>query len=178
MNRIDNQIVCLIVALVVYVRDVHGGVVVRRLGDRIIRLDKQGSIRGVSVEFTEAGHKLKPVERFSGLQYGTLRGNRGSMLRFMAPSSSNMASWGEKVREFTVFSPVCPHPSNTYAGITYSSNGRSEITEVQKEDCLYLNLWAPIPGIHVYFAVDASFTDSATHSKDSTHKQELVAWKL
>ncbi|KAH3813458.1 hypothetical protein DPMN_141917 [Dreissena polymorpha] len=150
MDRGKHNILYLVLILEYYFRVLHGGVVVRRLGDRIIRLDKQGSIRGVSVEFSETGYKLKPVERFSGLQYGTLRGNRGSMLRFMAPSSSNMASWGEKVREFTVFSPVCPHPSNKIYGITYSNAERSEITEVQKEDCLYLNLWSPIPGINVF----------------------------
>ncbi|KAH3813454.1 hypothetical protein DPMN_141913 [Dreissena polymorpha] len=150
MDRGKQTVLYIVLILEWYFRVLHGGVVVRRLGDLIIRLDKQGSVRGVSVEFSETGQKLKPVERYSGLQYGTLRGNRGSMLRFMAPPSSNMASWGKKVREFTVFSPVCPHPSNTKFGNTYTSVWRTDITEVQKEDCLYLNLWSPIPGMHLF----------------------------
>ena len=128
-----------------------GGPLIRKLADRVIILQQSGRIRGVLVEFPENQHDLQPVERYTGMQYGSIRGAMGSMLHFMPPSSAFMPIWGDKTKEFTTFSPVCPQDNNRFYGDLLVRNGHSELfkeinakPENQDEDCLYLNMWCPL----------------------------------
>ncbi|KAL4220132.1 hypothetical protein ACF0H5_020544 [Mactra antiquata] len=125
------------------------GVTVRQLGDRLIQL-KVGQVRGVKVEFTDTNLNLQSVERFSGIKYGTVYGIRGNVLRFF-PTSSNTPVWGKEVKEFTQFSPVCPQDDVNYLSKLPEGSARrflkiAEMLKKQEEDCMYLNIWSPIPG--------------------------------
>lgn len=125
------------------------GVYVRQLGDRLIQL-RVGKVRGVKVEFPNNIHSLRSVERYSGLQYATLWGTRGNILRFMPPSS-NIPNWGNQVKEFTQFSAACPQDDVHYVSLLPEGSARkfsriAEMLKGQNENCLYLNIWSPIPG--------------------------------
>jgi len=128
-----------------------GGPLIRKLADRVIILQQSGRIRGVLVEFPENQHDLQPVERYTGMQYGSIRGAMGSMLHFMPPSSAFMPIWGDKTKEFTTFSPVCPQDNNRFYG-DLRNEFRERFKEInaklksQNEDCLYLNMWCPLSG--------------------------------
>ena len=125
------------------------GMTVRALSSRKIQLKNFSTIRGVQVEFPNNIHKLQNVERFTGLQYGTLRGIQGHMLRYMI-SSSNIPTYG-KVQDCTSYASVCPQNQAKYRKKLSGGAARHfmRITESlndQREDCLYLNIWTPIPG--------------------------------
>jgi len=85
------------------------------------------------------------------MQYGSIRGAMGSMLHFMPPSSACMPIWGDKTKEFTTFSPVCPQDNNRFYG-DLRNDYRERFKEIhsnlksQNEDCLYLNMWCPLSG--------------------------------
>lgn len=125
------------------------GVTVRKISNRKIQLKNFSLVRGVKVEFPDNIHGLHSIERFSGLQYGTIRGVQGNMLRYM-PSSSNIPT-SPDVKDCVAFEPVCPQDEAKF--LSRLSGGYAKrfmrITESlkgQKEDCLYLNIWAPVPG--------------------------------
>ena len=123
----------------------------RQLGDRVIQL-KVGKVRGVKVEFPDNVYKLKSVERFAGIQYVTLRGTSGKNLRFLPPSSY-MPRWGNKVKDFTQFSPVCPQDEAGYLSHLPEGSSRKfmkivELVKAQTENCLYLNIWSPKLGMY------------------------------
>lgn len=125
------------------------GVTMRQLGDRLVQL-RVGKVRGVKVEFPDNVHNLHSVERYSGIQYGTLKGTRGNTLRFFPPSS-NLPNWGNQVKEFTQFSKVCPQDDVRFLSLLPAGSARkfmriAELLKGQDEDCFFLNIWSPIPG--------------------------------
>lgn len=125
------------------------GINVRVLSNRKIQLKNFSHVRGVKVEFPQNVHGLQYVERFTGLQYGTMRGTHGHMLRYM-PSSSNIPAWGN-IKDCTTFAPVCPQDYESFlrklsGGYTRRFMRIKESLKDQHEDCLYLNIWAPVQG--------------------------------
>ncbi|KAL7301368.1 hypothetical protein TKK_0005814 [Trichogramma kaykai] len=115
------------------------------LSSRIVRT-QYGELSGVIVTL---GRSLESVEVFRGVPYASPpTGN----LRFMPPVSS--ARW-HGVRVADKFSPVCPQrlPSLTEK----MPKGRAEYLKRllpylknQSEDCLYLNIYAPVQGTCIY----------------------------
>ena len=139
---------CAILCLLCLLCRVISDVSIRKLGERIVRI-RAGLIRGVQVDFPN-NKNLKSVERFSGLQYASVRGIRGNGLRFMPPSSI-LPRWGSSPLEHTQFSPVCPQDrrlfTKTYPdGVAEKLGKIAEMAKTQDENCLFLNIWAQKPG--------------------------------
>lgn len=125
------------------------GVTIRQLGDRLIKLNI-GKIRGVKCEFPDNPHNLNSVERYSGIQYGSLIGTRGNTLRFL-PTSGNLPNWGNQVKEYTQYSAVCPQNDVKFLASLPEGSARkfmkiAEKLKNQNEHCLFLNVWSPIRG--------------------------------
>ncbi|KAJ8683515.1 hypothetical protein QAD02_019307 [Eretmocerus hayati] len=120
----------------------HLDVVESELSSRIVRT-KYGELSGVIVSL--GSRNLESVEVFRGVPYASPpTGN----LRFMPPVSS--AQW-HGVRVADKFSPVCPQklPNLT----DKMPKGRLDYLrrllpylKNQSEDCLYLNIYAPVQG--------------------------------
>ncbi|CAG9814310.1 unnamed protein product [Phaedon cochleariae] len=121
------------------------------LSSRTVRT-KYGDVSGVIMTL-DAKH-LEPVEVFRGIPYASPP--LGS-LRFMPPVTG--ALWhGVKVAD--KFSPVCPQRlpdiSNETAALRRMPRGRLEYLKrllpylrEQSEDCLYLNIYAPVQDLFV-----------------------------
>ena len=132
---------------------VFSDVSIRKLGERIVRI-RAGLIRGVQVDFPN-NKNLKSVERFSGLQYASVRGIRGNGLRFMPPSSI-LPRWGSSPQLHSQFSPVCPQDRRLFNrmypdGVADKFGKIAEMAKAQDENCLCLNIWAHKPGIFFFF---------------------------
>ena len=145
-----------------FIASVQNKGVIRQRGDRNIILNV-GKVRGAKVEFPDNDFRLKPVERYSGMQYGTLQGFGGNGLRFIPPSN-NLRRWGNSVKSFTTWSKVCPqnamgHMKNLADGYIRQFERIIEKVNKQTEDCLCLNLWSPIPGKATYNFVDKIIDD-------------------
>lgn len=118
------------------------------LTSRTVRT-KYGDVSGVIV--TLDSKHLEPVEVFRGIPYASPP--LGS-LRFMPPVTG--ALWqGVKIAD--KFSPVCPQRlpdiANETAALKRMPKGRLEYLKrllpylkEQSEDCLYLNIYAPVQG--------------------------------
>ena len=146
MSKITK--VCVVMCLLCLLCRVYSDVSIRKLGERIVRI-RAGLVRGVQVDFPN-NKNLKSVERFSGLQYASLRGIRGNGLRFMPPSSI-LPKWGSSPLEHTQFSPVCPQDRRLFTrvypdGVAEKYGKIAEMAKTQDENCLFLNIWAQKPG--------------------------------
>jgi hypothetical protein len=146
---IRRKIVCMLSFLLCFYESHMSGVTMRQLGERLIKLNI-GKIRGVKVEFPDNVYNLASVERYSGIQYGSLIGTRGNTLRFF-PTSGNLANWGNQVKEYTRFSAVCPQNDVKYLASLPEGSARrfmkiAEMLKDQDEHCLFMNIWSPIPG--------------------------------
>lgn len=119
-----------------------------QLTSRTVRT-KYGDVSGVIV--TLDSRHLEPVEVFRGIPYASPP--LGS-LRFMPPVTGALWS-GVKVADR--FGPVCPQRlpdiSNETAALKRMPTGRLEYLKRlmpylknQSEDCLYLNIYAPVQG--------------------------------
>ena len=138
-----------ILCMFCFVYHAYSDVSIRKLGQRIVRI-RAGLVRGVQVDFPN-NKNLKPVERFSGLQYASLRGIRGNALRFMPPSSIRPTRWGSSPLDHTQFSPVCKQDNEVLHreypdGVKEKYEKIAEMVKNQDENCLYLNIWAQKPG--------------------------------
>ena len=108
---------------------------------------KQGKLRGLVKEFKNK--KLKNVETFLGIPYAA---PPVKSLRFMPPGSP--PTWKD-VKIFDYFKPVCPQkapdlnhePLKTINAGYYNRLKRlMPFLTNQSEDCLYLNVYAPVRG--------------------------------
>ncbi|KAL3846953.1 hypothetical protein ACJMK2_017893 [Sinanodonta woodiana] len=116
------------------------------MGTRTIKT-KDGILRGALVEFSDAN--LKAIETFRGIEYGMTHGDR---MRFMPPSSSQ----GKRKYTYLAFSfrPVCHQKIINENDLSrfLPKNSVQQLKRIapytisQHEDCLTLNLHAPIPG--------------------------------
>ena len=137
-----------ILCMFCFVYHAYSDVSIRKLGERIVRI-RAGLVRGVQVDFPN-NKNLKSVERFSGLQYASLRGIRGNALRFMPPSSIQ-PRWASSPMEHTQFSPVCKQDRRLLHrdfpdGVKEKYEKKAEMVKNQDENCLFLNIWAQKPG--------------------------------
>lgn len=117
------------------------------LNSRIVRT-KYGEISGIIVPLER---NLEGAEVFRGVPYAS---PPVGTLRFMPPV--NGALWhGVKVAD--KFGPVCPQklPELT----NDMSRGRTEYLKKllpylsnQSEDCLYLNIYAPVQGMFIFYS--------------------------
>ena len=115
-----------------------------------------GKIRGLLVHFPKTN--LPSVEVYLGLQYASLIGGE---LRFMPPTTS--AEKWDNIRVASNFKPVCPQRFFSRTGsessekqflnrhpmpdIKYQILRRvRSYTATQSEECLYLNIFAPVRG--------------------------------
>lgn len=108
-----------------------------------IELRNQGLLKGVIVE-PKVNRKLSPVERYLGVPYASPpRGER----RFMPPSSA--VRW-DGIRIADTFGPVCPQKFPNEANMSQSRKEYFrrlvKFLRNQSEDCLYLNIYAPLQG--------------------------------
>ncbi|CRK92273.1 CLUMA_CG005750, isoform A [Clunio marinus] len=119
-----------------------------QMSSRIVHT-KYGAVSGIIVHLE--GRNLEPVEVFKGIPYASPP--TGS-LRFMPPVTA--ALW-PGVKKADRFSAVCPQRlpdiSNETAALERMPKGRLEYLKRllpylrnQSEDCLYLNIYAPIQG--------------------------------
>jgi carboxylesterase type B len=118
------------------------------LNARIVRT-KQGSVKGVLV--IPSNRELQPVEAFLGLPYAS---PPVGPLRFMSPVSP--LPWNG-VRLMDKYAPACPQTlpdvSNEREALRFVTRGRLQYLRRllpylrnQSEDCLYLNIYAPVTG--------------------------------
>lgn len=118
------------------------------LSARIVRT-KQGSIKGVLV--IPSNRELQPVEAFLGVPYAS---PPVGALRFMPPVSP--LPWNG-VRFMDKYAPACPQTlpdvSNEREALRFVTRGRLQYLRRllpylrnQSEDCLYLNIYAPVTG--------------------------------
>lgn len=118
------------------------------LSARIVRT-KQGAVKGVLV--IPSNRDLQPVEAFLGLPYAA---PPVGALRFM-PAVSPLPWNG--VRLMDKFAPACPQTlpdvNNEREALRHVSRGRLQYLRRllpylrnQSEDCLYLNIYAPVVG--------------------------------
>lgn len=118
------------------------------LSARIVKT-KQGSVKGVVV--IPSNRELQPVEAFLGLPYAS---PPVGPLRFMPPVSP--LSWNG-VRLMDKYAPACPQTlpdvSNEREALRFVTRGRLQYLRRllpylrnQSEDCLYLNIYAPVTG--------------------------------
>ncbi|XP_049799600.1 neuroligin-2-like [Schistocerca nitens] len=119
------------------------------MSTRIVQT-RYGKLQGLVLPMEHARH-LRPVEVFLGIPYATppVRSNRFSPTRTPSP-------W-EGVRIADTLGPVCPQKlpdiSNETAALERMPKGRLEYLKRllphlknQSEDCLYLNIYAPVQG--------------------------------
>ncbi|XP_031344430.1 neuroligin-4, Y-linked isoform X1 [Photinus pyralis] len=108
---------------------------------------KQGTLQGVVVE-PRVNRVLPPVEQFLGIPYAAPPTRE---LRFMPPGSA--PSWfGTKIADS--FGPVCPQklPEKSTMGPEredYFAKLVKHLILNQSEDCLYLNIYAPVQDVDV-----------------------------
>lgn len=88
----------------------------------------------------------KPVcRRFTRVPYalpptGQLRWRRPQPL----PESFSFSEPSGKPGNYTAFGPVCPQPVYAYSDVQLENKDAAPEPElIEKEDCLYLNIWAP-----------------------------------
>lgn len=125
-----------------------------KLSTRIVQT-RYGRLQGVVLQM-EHYRGLKPVEVYLGVPYATppVRSNRFSPTRAPSP-------W-DGVRVSDRLSPVCPQRlpdiSNETAALDRMPKGRLEylkrllpLLKNQSEDCLYLNIYAPLQGKSFFF---------------------------
>lgn len=116
------------------------------LASRVI-YTKYGAVSGAIMHLD--GRNLDPVEAFKGIPYAS---PPVGSLRFMPPVTG--ALWSG-VKKADRFGPVCPQRlpdiSNETAALDKMPRGRLEYLrrlfpylQNQSEDCLYLNIYAPI----------------------------------
>lgn len=124
-------------------------VYVKEVGQRIVEI-KQGQVRGRVVGYPK-DPTFKQVEQFAGVRYASLRGGR---TRFMPPASV-VRKW-QYVHDASYVSEVCPQ-SRKPPSLRFPEGHREQIrrrmfhTNYSQEDCLTLNLVAPIQGIFLLF---------------------------
>ena len=118
------------------------------LSARLVKC-KQGSVKGVLV--VPANRELQPVEAFLGIPYAS---PPVGALRFMPPVSP--LPWNG-VRTMDKYGPACPQTladiSNEREALRFVTRGRLQYLRRllpylrnQSEDCLYLNIYAPVTG--------------------------------
>lgn len=120
-----------------------------KLSTRIVQT-RYGRLQGMVLQM-EHYRALKPVEVYLGVPYATppVRSNRFSPTRTPSP-------W-DGVRVSDRMGPVCPQRlpdiSNETAALDRMPKGRLEylrrllpLLRNQSEDCLYLNIYAPLQG--------------------------------
>lgn len=131
------------------------------LTSRTVRT-KYGDVSGVIVSL-DSRH-LEPVEVFRGVPYAS---PPVGSLRFMPPVTGALWS-GVKMAD--KFGPVCPQRlpdiSNETAALRRMPKGRLEhlrrllpYLSEQSEDCLYLNIYAPVQGTYtspIFRSIDTS----------------------
>lgn len=126
---------------------------------REIRI-KQGRLKGLVRELKNK--KLKEVEIYLGIPYAA---PPVGPLRFMPPGSP--PNW-RNVRTFDTFGPVCPQvpPDLTHEPLKTMNAGRFNhlkgllpFLRNQSEDCLYLNIYAPIQGKPSLILLDNDYFD-------------------
>lgn len=123
------------------------------LSPRIVRT-KQGSVKGVLV--IPSNRDLQPVEAFLGLPFAA---PPVGPLRFMPPVTP--LPWNG-VRLMDKYGPACPQTlpdvSNEKEALRFVTRGRLQYLRRllpylrnQSEDCLYLNIYAPVTGTFSLF---------------------------
>ena len=102
----------------------------------------KGSLAGIEYW----GKTNKPVcRRFTKIPYaqppvGELRWRRPQPLA----NDFSFSQTPGKPGNYTGFGPICPQPDSTSSDVQIENrNAAPEPEAVQKEDCLYLNIWAP-----------------------------------
>jgi carboxylesterase type B len=102
----------------------------------------RGSLTGIEYW----SHLNKPVcRRFTRVPYalpptGQLRWRRPQPL----PESFSFSEPSGKPGNYTAFGPVCPQPVYAYSDVLLENKDAAPEPElIEKEDCLYLNIWAP-----------------------------------
>ena len=125
------------------------GISISQYSNRVIHLKKWGDMRGVKVDFPNNFDNLQPIERYTGIKFGSLKGAAGRMFTFFQPTGF-MPPW-EGTRDFSDFAPVCKQDgvgfnASLSPGPTRKFMKVLEHLKRQQEDCLFLNLWSPIPG--------------------------------
>jgi carboxylesterase type B len=102
----------------------------------------RGSLAGIEYW----SHANKPVcRRFTRVPYalpptGQLRWRRPQPL----PESFSFSEPSGKPGNYTVFGPVCPQPVYAYSDVLLENKDAAPEPElIEKEDCLYLNIWVP-----------------------------------
>ena len=102
----------------------------------------RGSLTGIEYW----SHVNKPVcRRFTRVPYalpptGQLRWRRPQPL----PESFSFSEPSGKPGNYTAFGPVCPQPVYAYSDVLLENKDAAPEPElIEKEDCLYLNIWAP-----------------------------------
>lgn len=122
------------------------------LNARVVKT-KQGSVKGVLV--IPSNRDLQPVEAFLGIPYAS---PPVSALRFMPPISP--MPW-HGVRLMDKYGPACPQTlpdvSNEKEALRFVTRGRLQYLRRllpylrnQSEDCLYLNIYAPVTGNYFF----------------------------
>ena len=115
-----------------------------RLGSSVIKT-QSGPVRGLLLE----RRPMVAVEAYLGLQYASVR---GGALRFMPPTAPTDKWTG--IHMALKFRPVCPQKVPDIADLA-GRLPRSRVQHYQRlvpflqdqtEDCLYLNIYRPIPG--------------------------------
>lgn len=138
----------MVVIAVLFAIAVLGHVEAATLSPRIVRT-KQGSVKGVLV--IPSNRDLQPVEAFLGLPFAA---PPVGALRFMPPVSP--LPW-HGVRLMDKYAPACPQTlpdvSNEREALRHVTRGRLQYLRRllpylrnQSEDCLYLNIYAPVTG--------------------------------
>lgn len=133
-------------------------VYVKEVGQRIVEI-KQGQVRGRVIGYPK-DPTFKQVEQFAGVRYASLRGGR---TRFMPPASV-VRKW-QHVHDASFVSEVCPQ-SRKPPSLRFPEGHREQIrrrmfhTNYSQEDCLTLNLVAPIRGIFLIFCTITAFSFS------------------
>ena len=129
------------------------------MSQRVVKT-QYGPVRGILVVLppsplispgTSSAASLRSVqvEAYIGLEYASLL---GSELRFMPPTSP-ISRW-EPVRFAHKFRPVCPQKVPDLAELQRSVTAEKleyirrllPFLETQQEDCLNLNIYAPVTG--------------------------------
>ncbi|XP_057369903.1 neuroligin-4, X-linked-like isoform X2 [Daphnia carinata] len=147
-NMLRPATTLLVIASVLAVIVCVAGQMRPSLNARIVRT-KHGSVKGVLV--IPSNRELPPVEAFLGLPYAS---PPVGPLRFMSPVSP--LPWNG-VRLMDKYPPACPQTlpdvSNEREALRFVTRGRLQYLRRllpylrnQSEDCLYLNIYAPVTG--------------------------------